>query len=65
MPCSETAFAPARREGADPSEATEEVLELQLGRFEAPGADEDVIDVDMSAELTAERIDALADRVLA
>lgn len=43
----------------DPSEATGQVLDLQLGRFEPPGPDEPVIRVDTSAPLTEQLIDGL------
>jgi predicted kinase len=39
------------RDQRDPSEATVEVLELQLDRFDRPGDDEPVVTVDTSAPL--------------
>jgi aminoglycoside phosphotransferase family enzyme/predicted kinase len=46
--------------GADPSEATEAVLDMQLERFEPPAADEAVIRVDMGLPLTDDRVAELA-----
>ena len=43
----------------DPSEATTAVLDLQLGRFEPPGADEPVILVNTAVPLTADVLDEL------
>lgn len=42
--------------GADPSEATAEVLDMQLERFEPPAADEAVIRVDTGSPLTDDRV---------
>jgi len=50
--------------GRDPSEAGVEVLELQLDRFEPPAADEAVIPVDGTAELTASVVDSIVERLL-
>ncbi len=49
--------------GADPSEATLEVLARQQARFEPPGEDELVVRVDMSGALTEQRLEALAARI--
>jgi predicted kinase len=47
----------------DPSEATEAVLELQLGRFAAPLAEEHAIEIDMTGPLTEQIIVDLIDRI--
>lgn len=50
--------------GLDASEATLAVLEQQLSRLQPPDDPEPVIVVDTECELTAERIDALAAKVV-
>ncbi|MCB1685077.1 MAG: AAA family ATPase [Pseudomonadales bacterium] len=50
--------------GADPSEATLEVLDRQIERHQPPGADEPAITVDMGSRISTERVRALAAQVL-
>lgn len=50
--------------GADPSEATLEVLDRQIERLQPPGGDEPAITVDMGPRLSVDRVRAIAERVL-
>jgi len=50
--------------GADPSEATLDVLDLQLSRFEPPRVPEPVIEVATDSPLDSDRLRTLATAIL-